>query len=194
MTGVSFVNSGDLDAIGALVAAAAAIVALFITAIAAKAARDQTKIQQKLREDAAQPYVWADVRTENEHGVVMMLLVGNSGPTVATDVRVRIEPPLPSIEQLQGARAAQDRLAEGFKSLPPGRTLGWWLGQGWNVIAKEGPQVHRIIITANGPFGPVPELSYDVDLAEFREQEMTPPGSLNGLTNAVKELTNKITK
>jgi hypothetical protein len=74
----------------------------------------------------------------------MMLVVGNSGPTVATDIKVTIEPPLPSIEQLQGARAAQERLAEGFKSLPPGRTLGWWLGQGWNVIAKEGPQVHRI--------------------------------------------------
>jgi hypothetical protein len=186
------VNSGDLAAIGALVAAGAAIVALFITALAAKAAWDQTKIQQRLREDAAQPYVWADVRTDNEHGVVMMLVVGNSGPTVATDVRVRIEPPLPAIEQLQGARAAQDRLAEGFKSLPPGRTLGWWLGQGWNVLEKEGSQIHRITIAANGPFGPIPELSYDVDLAEFREQEMTPQGSLNGLTNAVKELTKKI--
>lgn len=186
-------NSSDFAAIGAVVAAVAAVVALFITAIAAKAARDQTKIQQKLREDAAQPYLWADVRTENEHGVVMMLVVGNSGPTVATNVKVRIEPPLPAIEQLKGARAAQDRLTEGLKSLPPGRTLGWWLGQGWNVIVKEGPQVHRITISANGPFGPIPELSYDVDLAEFREQEMTPPGSLNGVTNAINELTKKIT-
>ena len=163
-SGAMRLNSGDFAAIGAVVAAGAAVLALFLTAIAAKAARDQTKIQQKLREDAAQPYVWADVRAEEEHGVVMMLVVGNSGPTVATDVTVKIEPPLPAIEQLQGARAAQERLAEGFKSLPPGRTLGWWLGQGWNVVAKEGPQVHRITITANGPFGPIPELSYDVDL------------------------------
>ena len=186
-------NSADLAAIGALVAAAAAVIALFITAIAAKAARDQTAIQKKLREDAAQPYVWADVRTEPEHGVVMMLLVGNSGPTVATDVKVQITPPFPSIEQLKGARAAQERLAEGFKSLPPGRTLGWWLGQGWNVVEKEGPQVHRITIDAKGPFGAIPTLSYDIDLAEFREQEMTPAGSLHGLTSAIKELAKKIT-
>jgi hypothetical protein len=66
------VNSGDLAALSAVVAACAAIGALFITGIAAKAARDQTKIQQKLREDA---------RTEEEHGVVMVLVVGNSGPT-----------------------------------------------------------------------------------------------------------------
>jgi hypothetical protein len=52
--------------------------------------------------------------------------------------------------------------------------------------------VHRITITATGPFGPVPELIYDIDLAEFREQEMTPQGGLNGVTNALKELTKKI--
>jgi hypothetical protein len=75
------VNSGDLAALSAVVAACAAIGALFITGIAAKAARDQTKIQQKLREDAAQPCIWANVRTEEEHGVVMVLVVGNSGPT-----------------------------------------------------------------------------------------------------------------
>lgn len=186
-------NSADLAAVGALVAAGAAVVALVITAIAAKAARDQTKIQKQLREDAAQPYVWADVRTENEHGVVMMLVLGNSGPTVATDVKVTITPPFPSIEQLKGAPAAQARLAEGFRSLPPGRTLGWWLGQGWNVIEEEGPQIHRITIEANGPFGPVPTLSYDIDLAEFREQEMTPPGTLNGVTTAIKDLAKKLT-
>jgi len=53
--------------------------------------------------------------------------------------------------------------------------------------------VHRITINVNGPFGAIPELSYDMDLAEFREQEMSPPGSLNGLTNAVKDLAKKIT-
>jgi hypothetical protein len=98
------VNLGDYAAIGAVVAAVAAVVALVLTAITAKAARDQTKIQQELREDAAQPYV----RTDDEHGVVMKLVVGNSGPTIATDVKVTIEPPLPNIEQLQGARAAQE--------------------------------------------------------------------------------------
>lgn len=192
-------NAGDWAAIGAVGAVLIAAAALWFSIRstraaerAADAAEAQTRIQRQLREDAAQPYVWADVRTEGEHGVIMELVIGNSGPTVATDVKVRIDPPLPSIEQLKGAQAAQERLAEGFKSLPPGRTLRWWLGQGWNVVQKEGPQVHRITITANGPFGPVPELNYDVDLAEFREQEMTAQGTLRGLTNAVKEIAKKI--
>jgi hypothetical protein len=56
------------------------------------------------------------VRPDKEHGVLLELVIGNSGPTIATNVRVRIEPPLPFIEQLEGAKAAQERLAEGMSS------------------------------------------------------------------------------
>lgn len=159
---------------------------------AAKAAEEQTRIQHQLRQDAAQPYVWADVRPDEEHGVVLQLVIGNSGPTIATNIRVRIEPPLPFIPQLEGAKAAQERLAEGMSSLPPGRTMRWWLGQGWNLIPKEGRAVHRFTITADGPFGPVPELSYDVDLAEFSNQEARAQGSLAAVTKAIQDLTKKM--
>jgi hypothetical protein len=159
---------------------------------AATAAEEQTRIQRQLRQDASQPYVWADVRPDKEHGVLLELVIGNSGPTIAKNVRVHIEPPLPFIEQLEGVKAAQERLAEGMSSLPPGRTLRWWLGQGWNLIPKEGRAVHRFTITADGPFGPVPELAYDVDLAEFRDQEASRDGSLAGVTKAIQELTTKM--
>lgn len=53
----------------AIVAAAIAVVALYFNARytraadrAARSAEDQTKVQQQLRIDAAQPYVWVDVR------------------------------------------------------------------------------------------------------------------------------------
>lgn len=159
---------------------------------AAKAAEEQASIQRQLREDAAQPYVWADVRPDEEHGVLLELIVGNSGPTIATGVKVKIEPPLPSIPELEGAQAAQAMLGQGLKSLPPGRTLRWWLGQGWSVLTKDGPQIHRFTITASGPFGEVPELSYDIDLAEFRGQESRAQGSLKGLTEAVTKLTEPV--
>lgn len=105
---------------------------------------------------------------------------------------MRIEPPLPFIQQLEGAKAAQERLAGGMSSLPPGRTLRWWLRQGWNLIPKEGRAVHRFTITADGPFGPVPELSYDVDLAEFTDQEARGQGSLAAVTKAIQDLTMKM--
>lgn len=196
----SRVNAGDWAAIGAVGAAVIAVIALFMSIRstraaerAASAAEEQTRIQQQLRLDAAMPYIWADVRPDNESGVILQLVLGNSGPTVATDVRVRIEPPFPNIPQLAEAVAVQQRLAEGFRSLPPGRTMRWWLGQGFNLLQPEGTQVHKLTITATGPFGQrVPELSYELDLSEYRGLDPNPSGSLRVLTEAVKKLTDKV--
>jgi hypothetical protein len=91
---------------------------------AAAAAEKQTEIQLQLRKDAAQPYVWIDVRPDDVTGVLLNLVIGNSGPTIAQNVRAKIDPPLKAIDQLKDrAETAQDLLARGISSLPPGRTL-----------------------------------------------------------------------
>jgi len=189
------VNSGDLAAIGAVAAAIVALLAYYFTVKATKAseraasaAEAATTIQQRLQIDAAQPYVWADLRVDEQQGVLLRLVVGNSGPTVATDIKVKIDPPFPATEKLQDAVAAQERLAEGFASLPPGRTLNWSLGQGWALVPKDGSQVHTITITANGPFGPIPQLTYAIDLGEFRDQEASLQGNLHDLTQVVQQV------
>lgn len=184
-------SADDWTAAAACIAAIAAVVALAITWIAAKAARDQTRIQRQLREDAAQPYIWADVQPDDQSGVIMVLVIGNSGPTIATNVKVKIEPPFPNIPQLGEAETGQQRLAEGLRSLPPGRTMRWWLGQGFNLLKPEGPQVHQITINGDRPFGPIPELRYDVDLSEYRGQDPSPKGNLHLLTKAVEKLASK---
>jgi 3-methyladenine DNA glycosylase Mpg len=98
---------------------------------AAHAAEEQTKIQRQLRLDAAQPYVWADIRPDDGSGTLLNVVVGNSGPTVAEKVRVKVDPPLPAINQLQErVKIARTILADGIESLPPGRTLTWPLGRG----------------------------------------------------------------
>jgi hypothetical protein len=120
-----------------------------------------------------------------------VLVIGNSGPTVATNVTVKIEPPFPNIAHLEEAVAARQRLAEELRSLPPGRTMRWWLGQAFSLIQPEGAQPHRITIHAEGPFGPIPELCYDLDLADCRGQDPNPKGSLHSLTKAVEKLADK---
>lgn len=69
-----------LTALAVIVAGAA----LFYAARAANAAREQTKVQQQLRMDAVQPYVWADLRPSEEHGQFIMLDIGTSGSPSAT--------------------------------------------------------------------------------------------------------------
>ncbi len=136
---------------------------------AAGAAEEQSEIQRQLRIDAAQPYVWVDVRPDEVTSVILNLIIGNSGPTVATNVRVMIDPPLPAIDQLQErAQTAQELLADGIKSLPPGRTLVWPLGQGFGILTGTGPHVHTFTIEAEGPFGRLPSQAYPLDLSDWR--------------------------
>jgi hypothetical protein len=160
---------------------------------AARAAEEQTKIQQQLRIDAAQPYVWVDVRPDEVTGTLLNLVIGNSGPTFAHNVRVKVDPPLPTCDQLkERAEAAQALLANGIGSLGPSRVLSWPLGQGFNLLKDSGSQAHTFTVTADGPFGSVPPLSYAVDLAHFRGMLDRPAGSLYQLTMAVQGLTERL--
>ncbi len=185
-----------MAAIAAAVAALAAIAALYYNYKSARAAEraagaaeEQSQIQRQLRIDAAQPYVWVDVRPDEVTSVILNLVIGNSGPTVATNVRVMIDPPLPAIEQLRDrAQTAQELLADGIKSLPPGRTLVWPLGQGFNILAGDGPHVHIFMIEAEGPFGSLPSQAYPLDLSDWRGAMHRPAGSLHEVARAIEKL------
>lgn len=200
--------------VAAAAAAGIALVALFFTAmsatatraaartaeeqtkiqeLAARTAEEQTEIQRQLRIDAAQPYVWVDIRPDDAQGTLLNLVIGNSGPTVAENVRVVVDPSLPMIEHF-GERVglAQTRLAEGIRSLAPGRTLVWRLGQAFKLLGGEGPLAHTFTVTADGPFGPVPEVTYVVDISELRGAADQPAGSLHELTRTVKDVVKRL--
>lgn len=177
----------------ALLVAAAA---LYFTGISAKAAKDQTEIQKQLRRDAAQPYIWADIRGNGDQGGGLDLVIGNSGPTVATNVRVKIVPPLPvtSIPP-DYTEAAFTRLQEGIQALPPGREMIWSIGHGGSIMAAEADHAHTFTIDGTGPFGPIEPLSYVIDIGDFITTDDRPEGSLHqvrvGLDAVAKALSKR---
>jgi hypothetical protein len=185
------------EVVVAAIAAAAAVIALYFNwrsaraaARAARAAEDQTEIQRQIRINAAQPFVWVDLRPDELTGTLLNLVVGNSGSTVATNVRVIADPALPRIEQLsERVGTAEKLLARGIPSLPPGRTYTWPLGQGFDLINDGTPQAYTITVKADGPFGVIPVMAYVVDLAALKGVMNRPTGSLHELTSAVRDLT-----
>jgi hypothetical protein len=176
-------------------AAVIALVALFFTGIASKAAADQTKIQRQLRIDAAQPYVWADIRPETAQAGLLRLEIGNSGPTVATNIRVTSSVPLPASGQRfeERAKAVEQRLAgDGIRSLAPGRVLAWTLGVTHQVVAVEGNPPCVFTIDADGPFGPLETLTYAVDMDDLRQTDARAVGSLHLVKESIDGLTKQL--
>jgi hypothetical protein len=137
--------------------------------------------------------VWADLRIDDTSGTLVNIVVGNSGPTVAEKVRVKVDPALPAVgPDPKRAKAAERLLADGLESLPPGRVLMWPLGTAPELMNAKIPQAYKLTVTARGPFGPVPTLTYIVDMANWHGSLDRPSGNLHRVALAVKELTKAI--
>lgn len=160
-----------------------------------EAAREQTRLQRELTDEAAQPYVWADIQPDMKQGMILDLVVGNTGPTVATDVKITFDAPLPLSADVQKDSAHLLRtLAGGLRSLAPGREIRWHLGTGPDLLGEDAPQLVRIKVDAAGPHGPLPTLEVPVDISQWRQSKDAPDGSLHLVRKSIQDLTKSVDK
>lgn len=157
------------------------------------AAREQTQLQRELAREALQPYVWADIQPDMQQGTLMQVVVGNNGPTVARNVRVTFDPPLPAGQrQSDKIESVQRVLASGLRSLAPKRVIQWTLGAGFDLLSSEEPQVRTVRVEGDGPHGPLPVLEVQIDISEWRQAKDAPDGSLHHVRGAIKDLTEAV--
>lgn len=174
-----------IAAAGAAVAAAAvSLVALPFTVRAANAAKAQTALQLQAAVEARRPLLWADIRPHPDHRQVMCLFVGNSGPTVAHDVRVVIEPPVLPGTLPMSCIEAQKAAADGITSLAPSRTYEWQLGIASELL-KVADQPHEFTLTITGRAPDGATLS-DVITVRFEDLRKT-SGAAGPLEEFVQE-------
>lgn len=160
-----------------------------------EAAREQTRLQRAIANEATQPYVWADIQPDMKQGMIVDLVVGNSGPTVATDIRVAFDVPPPvSSEALEDSEPLLRTLSEGLRSLAPGREIRWHLGTGPDLMGKDAPQLIRIKVDADGPHGPLPTVEVPVDISQWRLSKDAPDGSLHLVRKSIQDLTKSFDK
>ncbi|WP_154793412.1 hypothetical protein [Occultella kanbiaonis] len=154
----------------------------------------QTHLQEELARRSQQPYVWADILPDMQQGTLLNFAVGNSGPTMAHNVQVTIDPPLPAGDQMATKIVGvQERLAgSGIKSISPGRTISWSLGAGYDLLKEQESQMYHIRVEAEGPHAPVDPLEIDVDVSDWREARDAPDGSLHHLRNTLNDLNRTI--
>ncbi|GEP35179.1 hypothetical protein NSZ01_29470 [Nocardioides szechwanensis] len=181
-----------IAAVAAVAAAAAATVSGRFVQQQVREMKRQTDLQQAIAEGSSSPYVWADVRLQSRNGWNLEFVIGNSGPTVATNVRVAIDPPLPTDHEGVYIDAMHQRLSEGLSSLAPGCTLHWTLGPSADLVNRSGSLAHRVRIACDGPHGAIPANEYIIDMADFRESVARHDGTLVDVARAIAKLTEKL--
>lgn len=167
-------------------------------------AQEQLRSSAQAHIDSLQPYIWADLRPREDGGGLMDLVVGNSGPTVATDVRVEFEPSLDQVTPSrwqEDTQAVQAQLKDGLKSIPPGRVYTWSLGVVFEFFGPEQPPARefQLTINGNGPHGPMPTSTFSIRLDDLERAALTATGlgtlqkPLKQLGDQLKEISRSIT-
>ena len=180
-------------ALGAAVSILSLLVAgfsLICVRRSAKASREQTKQQKQAAKDAAQPMLWVGVRGDDGQGQRPVLLLGNSGPSIARNVKVIFDPAPPSRVDM---KPMLEILKQGIASVPPGRTMKWTLGAPHNAVDWDAHKAYRVRIKAEGPFGVIEPLEYLISIDDLDGSLAEPPGNLHEVAAELHEMT-KATK
>ena len=179
-------------ALGAAVSILSLLVAglsLIYVRRSAKASREQTKQQKQAAKDAAQPMLWVDIRRDDGQGEVLVLL-GNSGPSIARNVKVVFDPAPPATLDI---KPILEILRKGIAFGPPGRTMQWALGAPHTSSDWDAHKAYQVRIEAEGPFGLIEPLEYVISVDDLDGSLAAQPGNLNAVAAELREMT-KATK
>jgi hypothetical protein len=153
------------------VTAAAAVIALVVACLAAKAAFDQVRGARQPREEQAAPYVIVDAEMSPASSMHMDLYVKNIGQTIARNVRVAFDPPLQgSLDAREYRRADAGFLARPIPAMPPGWEYRMLFESGPDLHKSELPRVYKATVDFDGVSGPQ-TLVYEIDLNLFYDFE-----------------------
>lgn len=172
----------DWNAASAIGTVAAAGVAAYAAWAAGRIATKDRQAAISAQQEAAQPYVWADFRTDNQ-AAFFQLVVVNEGPSIAKNVRVTFEPPLTSTQPEWA------KLPEVIASMPPGRVLAWRVDTVLGVFdaAAAVPHQYKVRLTGDGPYGPLPVSEYVLDLHDYMNTSTRPATEAVALGNELRD-------
>lgn len=155
----------------------------------ADSALRQLELSEKVRREQQEPYVVVNIRPSEHVTNVFMLVIENLGTTVARNVRIACNPPIERVaeQELSGKFVLRDSFIfkQGIPVMPPGWKIELFFDISHKRLNSNLPLQYTFTVDTDGPFGPVEQLKYEVDLRIFTEVETL---SIKGTHQGVKEL------
>ncbi|CAM5567320.1 hypothetical protein SAVIM338S_04760 [Streptomyces avidinii] len=101
-----------------------------------------------------------------------MLVIENTGQTLARNVRISVSPPLQTTLGAERAETLNRAVGRRIATLPPKRRIPFVMDVGHQLFASELPKVYEFRVESDGPFGRVDPLTYTVDLEALRDSAL----------------------
>ncbi|SEO01229.1 hypothetical protein [Actinacidiphila rubida] len=122
----------------------------------------------KAQREQNEPQVVVDIRPRHPTSPLLVLTVENIGPTVARDVGITFDPPLRSTNPEREETLARV-VGRTIPSLPPKRCLMYMVDVSHTFFNAGLPTAYTATVNCTGPFGPVEQARYVIDLAVLAE-------------------------
>ncbi|MEU4484623.1 hypothetical protein AB0H94_06970 [Streptomyces purpurascens] len=129
-----------------------------------KEARRSNQLTEQAQREQAQPYVIADIRERVPGSMLLCFFIENTGPTVARDVQISVDPPLESALGSEQTEKLRQAVTRKIPMMPPGRSLMFMMDAGSKLFNSDLPRIYSVVINSSGPFGPLEPLTYTIDL------------------------------
>jgi hypothetical protein len=146
-------------------------------------AERQLELDQQMFADQSQPYVYADIRPDDDQPQLLVVVIENLGRSVATEVIVDFEPPLQSTQIADFAHVPRLRLG----ALAPSRRYKYPFDVSFRYLASNNPLSYLVRVKANGPHGPV-GLSYEINLDDLKRTAAANKAGLGDVAEAIKDV------
>ncbi|MET7745214.1 hypothetical protein [Streptomyces sp. NPDC005385] len=128
------------------------------------AAKRANQLTEQAQREQVQPYVIADIRERVPGSQLLCFFIENTGPTMARDVQVAVNPPLRTTLGSEAEAQLNEAVTRKIPVLPPGRRLMFTMDVGGPLFESDLPRIYTIVVNSSGPFGALETLTYNIDL------------------------------
>lgn len=133
--------------------------------------RQQLGQAEQAQREQNEPYVIVDIQPREPGAGVLVLVIENIGPTLARNVQITATPPLVSGWDDAITQTLEGVLAGTIPMLPPGRRLEFPFDD-QHRFSSSLPTAYDFTVKAEGPYGPMEDLTYTVDFGMWGESLM----------------------
>jgi hypothetical protein len=126
---------------------------------------------RQAQEESLQPMVVVNIAPAPNDRSVMMLTIENIGPSIARNVCIAVSPPPTRSTDRPGQKAMHEWhvFTRGIKTMPPRHRMEFFFDVGFQRFKPGMPTEFTFLVDAEGPFGPAPQLTFEIDLNAMRD-------------------------